>query len=51
MRFAFVDESKAAWPGHALCRNLGVTPAGYYAWRGRPASARAEAKATLAAEA
>ncbi len=51
MRFAFVDESKAAWPVAALCRNLGVTPAGYYAWRARPVPARAKAAAALAAEA
>ena len=51
MRFAFVDESRDAWPVAALCRNLGVTPAGHYAWRRRPASARAEASATPAAEA
>ncbi len=51
MRFAFVSESRDTWPVQALCRNLGVTPAGYYAWRGRPASARAAAQASLAAEA
>jgi len=51
VRFRFVDDSKGTWPVQALCRNLGVTPAGYYAWRGRPTSARAEAAATLAAEA
>lgn len=51
MRFAFVHESRGTGPVQALCRNLGVTPAGYYAWRGRPASARAAAKASLAAEA
>ena len=51
MRFAFVRDSEGTWPVAALCRNLGVTPAGYYAWRGRPPSARAKAKAALAAEA
>ena len=51
MRFAFVRESEGTWPVAALCRNLGVTPAGYYAWRGRPPSERAKAEAALAAEA
>ena len=41
MRFAFVDEAQGVWPVAAVCRNLGVTPAGYYARKGRPASPRA----------
>ena len=48
MRFAFVDEAQGVWPVAAVCRNLGVTPAGYYARKGRPASPRAAATATLA---
>ena len=51
MRFAFIDESRGTWPVQALCRNLGVTPAGYYARRGRPASARGRTAAALACEA
>ncbi len=47
MRFAFVAEARATWPVAAVCRNLGVTPAGYYAWKGRPPSPRATATATL----
>ena len=40
MTFRFIDDHRREWPVRLLCETLGVSPAGYYAWRGRPASAR-----------
>jgi putative transposase len=38
--FRFIDEHQAQWPVRVLCDALDVSPAGYYAWRDRPTSAR-----------
>jgi putative transposase len=40
MRFALIDGAKAAFPVHRLCRVLGVSQSGYFAWRRRPACRR-----------
>ena len=40
MRFALIDGAKAKFPVHRLCRVLGVSQSGYFAWRGRPACRR-----------
>lgn len=40
-RFRFIAEEAAQFPVSLLCRVLGVTRGGYYAWRSRPPSARA----------
>lgn len=46
-RFRFIAEEAAQFPVSLLCRVLGVTRGGYYAWRRRPPSARAIADAEL----
>jgi transposase InsO family protein len=45
--FRFVEREKANLPVQAMCRVLGVSPSGYYAWRGRGPSARSLADAAL----
>jgi putative transposase len=50
MTFRFVDEHRDRWPVRLLCETLGVSPAGYYAWRGRPAGAREQRRDTLLVE-
>ena len=47
MRFRFVEEHREAFPVRAMCEVLEVSPAGYYAWRGRPESRRAAADREL----
>jgi putative transposase len=49
MKFAFIAEDEVAFPIAVLCRVLGVSPSGYYAWAGRPASARVQRDEELGA--
>ena len=50
MTFRFIDEHQDDWPVRLLCAALGVSPAGYYAWRDRPTSARAQKQDALLVE-
>ena len=47
MRFRFVEDRRADYPVTIMCDVLGVSPAGYYAWRARRESPRAVANREL----
>ena len=45
--FEFIDAEKTSFPIAFMCRRLGVSKAGYYAWKERPMASRAVADARL----
>ncbi|HXG36425.1 MAG TPA: IS3 family transposase [Dehalococcoidia bacterium] len=47
MRYRFIDTQRPFHRVARLCAVLGVSRSGYYAWRQRPASRRAQANHTL----
>jgi putative transposase len=47
MRFQFIDDHRDEFPVRRMCKVLKVSPSGYYAWRGRPASKREMANREL----
>jgi putative transposase len=49
MRFQLIDVAKKEFPVQRLCKVLGVSPSGYFAWRRRPASPRQRADLVLLA--
>jgi putative transposase len=49
-RYRFIHAERATYPVTILCRVLRVSRAGYYAWAGRGASARARADEALQAQ-
>jgi len=50
MRFRFVEAEKAHYPIRLLCRCLSISRSGYYAWRRRTPSPRAQEDARLRVE-
>ena len=47
MRFQFIQDYQVEFPVIRMCRELEVSPSGYYAWRHRPPSAREMANQEL----
>jgi transposase InsO family protein len=50
LKFEFIDMNRGDFPVETMCEVLAVSPSGYYAWRGRSASARARANDALEVE-
>ncbi len=48
MRYGFIEAHRERWPVRLMCRVLAVAPGGYYGWRGRPVSPRAQRRQALA---
>ena len=50
MIFSFIEQHKDVWPIRLLCDTLGVSAAGFYAWRSRPTSGQQQRRDALLVE-
>ena len=50
MKFRLVEDQRDTFPVRVMCDVMGVSPALYYAWRGRPESPRKAANRALLTE-
>ena len=50
MIFSFIQQHKETWPIRLMCDTLGVSPAGFYAWRSRPTSEQQQRRDALLVE-
>ena len=50
MKFRLIEDQREMFPVRVMCDVMGVSSAGYYAWRGRPESPRKVANRALLTE-
>ena len=50
MKCAFIADRREEYPITTMCRVLGVSTSGFYAWQGRPVCERQQANARLLAD-
>ena len=50
MKFRLIEDQREAFLVRVVCDAMGVSPSGYYAWRGRPESPRKVANRALLTE-
>ena len=50
MKFRLIEDRRETFPVRVMCDVMGVSPSGYYAWRGRPESPRRAANSALLGE-